>query len=111
MTAYLRPFRTPAAQDRHAFTGRNGRQGGVHNTQQPGVIPFKGEGKRGDFHAREVSQLHVVQVISVDQVIGADEIAEVDVCLAEGHCADRGQGGRVQLQDGLGVKRLDFLRL
>jgi hypothetical protein len=63
-----------------------------------------------DLQGGKVRHTHVIEVVFVDQVAGADGVAQVHIRLAERHGADRFEG-RAELQQPANarhqVKRLD----
>ncbi|MNH29761.1 hypothetical protein D3C79_900110 [compost metagenome] len=88
------------------FIGGDGRQRLVDDAQQRIVVAGHRKGKTPGLHGREVRQVYVVQVISADQVMGIDRIAQVDIGLAESHGAHRRQCRRKQLDLRPGIELL-----
>ncbi|MNM74527.1 hypothetical protein D3C81_862900 [compost metagenome] len=104
------PADTPAAPDAHTLFRRNDLQRRIENVQQPGVFPGHGKTEGLGFHARKIAELNVVEVVLLDQVIGAEQVAQIDVSLTERHGTDRRQCRGIQLHVGFWVKRLDRFR-
>ncbi|MNF81252.1 hypothetical protein D3C84_635150 [compost metagenome] len=105
-TWHGRPVGAPSAQDIHVFIGAHRRQRAVDDAMQGVVVAGHRKRKATGLHGRKIGQLHVVEVILADQVMGADRVAQIDVRLLERHGPHRAQGGGKQLHAGLGIERL-----
>ncbi|MNL31980.1 hypothetical protein D3C87_1538010 [compost metagenome] len=103
------PARAPAAQDVHLFIGRYRRQCLVDDAQQCRVVAGDGKGEATGFQRRKIRQLHVVQVVFADQVMGADRIPQIDIGLTESHRPHGPQSRREQFDLRLGISLLHIV--
>ena len=82
----------PAAQDRVLLIAGDARHGRIDQPQQTRVGVMHGKRKGMAFKAGEILEVHVVQVVFVDQVIGTDRVPQIQVGLTKRHGADGAEG-------------------
>ncbi len=83
---------TPAPQNIHLLVERHGGQRCVDDVTQANIILGEREPERVDLQAGKICHTHVIEVVLVDQVPGADGIPQVDIGPAERHRTDGFEG-------------------
>ncbi|MNF30823.1 hypothetical protein D3C84_115720 [compost metagenome] len=100
----------PAAQDGRALLLWNRRQRSIDDAPQAEVVGTDGKAERVDLHPGELRQLHIAQVVVIDQVVGTDGVAQVSIRTTKGHSPHGAQGRAIQLKPDIGVSCLDGVR-
>ena len=100
----------PAPGNTIALTAGHGLQGSVDHLQQLPIVPVYGKAEAMGLRLAEVGHFNVLQMTLADHVMRRDRVPQKYICLPESHRVDGVLSGRIGMDDGLGVERLDLIQ-